>query len=300
MQIALPDGTLLRGDFVLRAVQRFDLTPIPSTLELMLRADSTVGERFAPGAALLAGSSRDRYEVIKVRRAVSETIQGQGGQAEVLELTAVLQAVVALAWPLARSVVKEGKSLGEVYRSCGAAARVSSDIPVGRFSCFAGHFPTVGIAQALQEEAAAAVWRPNQTLAFVRIADLFAGRPVEVLAADNTRRVESPFLERHEVPWALSMGPDGLEVMGRRDQSQARGMVFLPRTTARVLDNMTRCLMVRRTLTGTFAGHMRAGDGVDIAGVRHIIVTAAHTWDTGASGGAVDQSTRLWLAELQR
>lgn len=300
MQVALPDGSPLRGDFVLRAVQRFDLTPIPSTLELVLRADGTLGDRFVPGAMLLAGSTRDRYEVVKVRRAVSGMVQGQGGQVDVLEVTAVLQAVAALAWPLARAVIKEGRTLGEVYRSCGAAARVSSDIPIARFSCFAGQFPTVGIAQALQEEAAAPVWRSNQTLAFVRLADLFAGRPVEVMAADSTRRVDSPFLERHEVPWGLSIGPDGREVMGRRDAEQARGFVFLPRTAARVLDNVTRCLAVRRTTTGTFAGHIRAGDGIDIAGVRHIVVTAAHTWDTGASGAAADQSTRLWLAELLR
>lgn len=298
MQIALADGTPLRGDFVLRAVQRFDLTPVPSTLELMVRSDDTLARRIADGSTLVAGSSDDRYTVLKVRRAATPWVQGGGGAAEVLEVTAVLEGFAALTWPLDRAVIKEGRSLGEVYRSCGARVRVSSDIPVARFTAFAGQFPTVSIAQVLQEEAAAPVWRSNGTLAITRLADLFEGRAVDTVARDSTRAVESTFLERQEIPWALSTAADGSALLGRRDV--ARGFVFLPRTSPRVLDNMSKCLVVRRISEGMLTGHLRAGNGVDIEGVRHVIVTAAHSWDAGADSGEPDQRTRLWLAELQR
>lgn len=303
MQIAFEDKTLLRGDFVLRAVQRFDLTPIPSTLELTIRADDSLGGRVADGSVILAGSALDRYRIVKVRRATTEWIQGQGGVADVLECTAILDGFTALAWPLQRAVIKEGKSLGEIYRSCGATARVVADIPTGRFTCFAGQYATLGIAQLLQEEAAAAVWKlalgqVGSALSIVRLADLFTGRPVESIQRDTTRAVESSFLERQEIPWAMSTDVDGNAVLGRRDL--ARGAIYLPRTAPRVLDNMTRCLVVRRTLTGTYAGQLRAGDGLDIAGVRHVIATVAHTWAAGTDGGPADQSSRMWLAQLSR
>lgn len=296
MLVALEDGTALRGDFILRAVQRFDLTPIPSTLEVTLRADDTLGSRVSEGSLLVAGSSSDRYRVLKIQRAPSEWVQGGSRPADVLEVSAVLDGFSALAWPLARAVVKEGKSLSEVYRSCGAAARIAADIPAGRFTCFAGQFPTGAIAQLLQEEAAAPVWSAKGALSFARLTDLFTGAPVDRMAADNTRIVQSAFLERHQIPWAMSTDPAGAAVLGRRDL--ARPFVYLPRTPARVLNNMTRCLAVRRTMVGGFAGHIRAGDGIDVAGTRHVVVTAAHSWESGAGGGSSNQVTRLWLGQL--
>ena len=298
MQVALEDGTLLRGDFVLRAVQRFDLTPIPSTLELILRVDDSLGDRVADGSVILAGTSQDRYRVVKMRRATSEWVQGQDKAAEVLEVTAILDGLTALALPLPRAVVKEQRSMGEVYRSCGAAVRVTVDVPTWRFTAYAGQFPTYGIAQLMQEEALAPVWNPNKSLSFLRLPDLFAGLPVESIAADTTRAVESPFLERHEIPTALATMPDGSVALGRRDLP--RRVVHVPRAPARVLENMTRSLLVRRTVTGGFAGHIRAGDGFDVAGVRHVVTTAAHLWQNGSDGGSVNQSSQLWLAILQR
>lgn len=302
MRVGLEDGTTLRGDFVLRAVQRFDLTPIPSTLELTLRADDTLGGRVADGSVLIAGSTNDRYRVVKLRRAPSDQLQGkQDKPVDVIEVTALLDGFVALARPLQRAVVKESKSLGEVFRSCGATARVAEDIPAGRFVCMAGMFPTPGIAQLLQEEAAAAVWRSTGRLSFIRLPDLFTQTPVEKMQADTARAVQSTFLEQHQIPWAMSTSADGSALLGNRET--ARGFVYLPRTSQRVLNNMTRCLVVRRATSAGFAGHIRAGDVVELAGSKHVVVTAAHRIENGAdrgTGGGGEQTTSLWLAQLQR
>lgn len=298
MLLALEDGTALRGDFVLRLVQRFDLTPIPSTIEATLRLDATAGDRIKVGAVLLAGTSRDRYRVVKLRRAPSQWMQGPSGQADAAEVTAILDGFAPLAWPAARAVVKDSATIGEILRSCGAAARISADVPAGRFACFVGQFPTVAIAQLLQEEAAALAWRVDGTLAIRRLADLFAGQPVEAVTADKAQAVESDFLERHEIPWALSTAAGGDVVLGRRDP--ARGWVYLPRTSPRVLDNMSRCLVVRKTVSSGFSPQIRAGDGFDVGGVRHVVTTAAHAWNGGGDGADNSQTTRLWLAQLQR
>lgn len=297
MLIALDDGTAIRGDLVLRAVQRFDLTPIPSTLEATIRADDTLTTSLVYGAILIAGLFSDRYRIIKVRRAILDYTQQREGLTTVMEITAVLEAFAPLAFPLARAVVKEGKSFGEVYRSCRATALVSDDIPVPRFSCLAGRFPTVQIARVLQEEAAAVVWTAAGKVAFKRLSDLFTAEPVERLAADQTQVVESDFLEQHAIPWALSTDAAGGIVKGNTEDP--REFVYLPRTSARVLANMTRCMVVRRTLTRGYSGTTRAGDGIDVAGVRHVVVTAAHSWANGGDSQAPEQVSRLWLAQMQ-
>jgi hypothetical protein len=296
MILAFEDQSVIRGDFVLRAVQRFDLTPIPSTLEVTLRADSTVSARVGYGAVLIAGSSQDRYSIVKRRKATSEWPRSEDGPAEVVEITAVLESLVKLCKPLSRAVIREGSSLADIYRACGAMARVSADVPVPLFACLAGDYPTPGIGQVLQEEGAVVVWKANRSLAFTRLADLFKGDPILNLAVDTSIQVDSPFLEGHEIPGAVSTAKDGSIIRGRSDE--VRGFVYLPRSSPRVLDNMTRCLVVRRILPGNFDGTIRAGDGVDIAGKRHVVVTAAHTWDTGSSGGGAEQTSRLWLGQL--
>lgn len=301
MQVALADGAAIGGEFVLRAVQRFDLTPIPSTLELMLRIDASdgqLGRQLSEGATLRAGLEGDRYRIIKRRRAASAWVQGPEGPIDALEVTAILESCAPLALRRERAVLKEGRTMGEVYRSCGATARVAADIAVARFSCFAGQLPTVSIAQALQEEGAVTVWRKGGELAFTRLPDLFSGRPVDALERDTTLSVESEYLEDVEVPAAFSVAPNGSVLLGRREAP--RSWVFLPRTSGRVLDNLTRCLVVRRTVTGSYGAHVRAGDGIDVGGVRHVVATAAHVWDAGSVGGALEQSTRLWLAQLKR
>ncbi len=298
MQIVFEGGQQLRGDFVVRAEQRFDLTPVPSTLVLIVRGDETAAGRFNPGALIQAGSTLDRYRIIKVRKAPTEQAQRPEGAADAREIIAVLDPFLAVSKPLPRAVFKEGASAGECLRACGYTGRVGADITLSRFGVVAGDFPTPAIAQAMQEEAAACVWRNTGRLDFVRLADLFQGRPVEATAADTTLAVESDFLEQHHIPWALSVDAAGAIVKGRSDPPRA--FVFLPHTGQRILNNMTQALVVRRTLPGTYAGHIRAGDGIDIAGTRHVVVTASHVWENGGDGRTPTQATRLWLAQLHR
>lgn len=297
MIIALDDGTPIRGDFVLSATQRFDCTPIPGTLELVIRSDAVALAQVRDGAVLLAGSSQDRYSIVKVMRSPGGLPQHHNQPVDVLQITAVLEAFRALALPLERAVIRYGASLGDVYRTAGATCRIDGDIPVPVFACHAGDFATPHIARVLQEEAATAFWTKRGALRIVRYADAMKEDPAAEIPDGWTQRTDSAFLERHEIPRAYSVAPDGSIVEGRI--GAARGAVFLPRTDARVLDNMTRALVIRRTADGGFAGQLRAGQTVDVAGVRHLIVTAAHQSNNGG-GGSTTQTSRLWLATVHR
>jgi hypothetical protein len=298
VRILLADKTPVRGDFVLRAVQRFDLTPVPSSLSAVFRADDSIASRFAPGASLYAGAGGEEYEIVKSQRAVSPLIQGDTATGvPVFEVIAFPKSVAALMRPQPRAVVKERKRLGEVYRACGATVRVEQDIEIVLFACFVGDYATLNIARLLQEEAAAPVWRPGGALSFVRLPDLFTQPPVDKLAADSTQVVASPTIESLEIPNAYSVAPDGGIVAGNRQTT--RLSYYLPRMNARVLNNLSRVLVTRRKLAaGVFAGHIRAGDRLDVAGIPHVVITASHAWDSGAASDGANQTTSLWLGQL--
>jgi hypothetical protein len=294
--LALEDGTPLRGDFVLGSIQRFDLTPIPGTLELRYRADSRVTGQLQPGSIVRAGSSKERYRIVRQDMATASAPQHGGESVEVVEAVAIPESFAGMALPLARAVVKYGKTLGEIYRACGATARVLADIPVASFGCYIGAYPSPAIAAALQQEGAAVVWSDGRGVSFKRLAELFSAEPVDRITDDSASLVRSPFLERHEIPWGFTVGSDGGAIFGRRDGA-GRQPAYLPRATERQVVNLSSCLVVRRRVIGAYAGHIRAGDVVEVGGVKHVVVTAAHAATSGADGGASNQTTSLWLAQ---
>jgi hypothetical protein len=298
VKLALEDGTPLPGGFVLRAVQRFDLSPIPSTLELTLRTDAASIETIRDGGVVLAGSSLDRYRIVKIARAASTWVQSEAGPAMVLEATAMLDGLRPLALPQSRAVVQSSSSFAQVYRACGAAAAIGADVPAWRFVCLAGQFATAGIAQLMREEGAVPVWRGERRLDFVRLPDLFAQSPVDAVEDDPTRYVGSGFLEQHELVRGMATTVDGGVIVGRADPP--REVLVLPRAPARVLDNLGRCLILRRDLTSAFNGGIRAGDRIDVGSLPHVVLTAAHVWGAGAGGEPISQVTRLWLGQLLR
>lgn len=298
MKLALEDGTPLGGEFVLRAVQRFDLTPVPSTLELVLRIDSSAGDLFRDGTVVLAGTSLDRYRIIKLGKATSEWAQSQFDPATVLEATALLEGVAPLALPQRRAVVLPRASFAQVYRGCGATAPVGADVPAWRFVCLAGQFPTAGIAQLMREEGAVPVWHTDKRLDFVRLQDLFKRDPLDSIEEDPASSVLSGFLEQHEMVRGIATAPDGGVMVGRSDPP--REVLLLPGAPARVLDNLARCLVLRRVMSTGFNGSIRAGDRIDVAGQAHVVLTVAHVWDIGAGGTPAEQVSRLWLAQLLR
>jgi hypothetical protein len=294
--VALDDGRALSGDQVLKVEQRFDLTAVPSTLELTVAAGNALSGRVVEGATLLAGSGPDKYVVLKVKKAFTPNAQSAGSPREVVQVIATLDAFTGLARPLPRCVVKEGRSLGEVYRSCGARARIGADIPTVKFTCFAGDFPTLGIAQLLQEEGAAPVWRDGG-LSFYRYIDLFSQKPKYSVSEDMTRVLQSAFLEGHEVPRAISTDTAGAVNVGPGNLQ--RPVMYLPRMPARVLANFSRYIAVRRELSMGFEGGIRAGDVINVGEKPFVVVTVAHLWETGSGGEASSQITRMWLGELQ-
>jgi hypothetical protein len=299
VEITLSNGDLIRGDMIVSAVLRTDLVPVPVTLECTVRYTKELEPLLKEGSIVQAGFGAPELRIVWSSPDRGTLGKEQGGRAlGSITFVALLDACADIAFRRSKAIIKENASLGAIYRACGARVVIDSDFPVERFSCFAGGVPSYHIAVALQEQAGALVWKSEaKKLKFVRMPDLFTGDPVVTMAGDDTEQIKSGFMERHEVPWFYSTGPDGAVVHGNRQKTRAAQ--FTPLKSTATLNNMTRALVHSRTMAGRLDMQLNAGDLIDVAGVRQVVVTAAHAIENGTDGSGVETYSRFWLATLE-
>lgn len=297
MLLAFEDGTALRGDMLVRQVQRFDLAPVPSTLDATIRVDASTQGLLAEGNKLRAGTDMDLYRIIKATHLPPAAQAQDGRPIQLCQVIAVLDGTQALMWAQQKAVVKHGAGMAECYRACGATVRMGSDVPIQRMFVPKGHFATYALAELMAEEFAAPVWQAS-SLHFKRVPDLMAQKPVLALEVDAGRAVESSWLEQFESVSAYSCDADG-KVIRAPGATDARPAAFMPRQPLRVLTNWGRWLAVRRSLDAQWSGQLRAGHVIAMAGEAHIVVTAAHMYENNAAGGGSNQQTRLWLGQIK-
>lgn len=298
MNIYLSDGgrDQIPGDLILQWRARSDLAPVPRTVEFTVNSKDGVAERLAVGNSIWTGYELLEYEIVKAKQEKIGGLVQDKDQIGGISVTALLKSCAPITYLRERAVVLERIKLGEVYRSCGATTAISDDFQLDRFSCLKGQVPSFMIAQALQEESAALVFRDGR-LSVRRISDLLAQKPIDGIGqTDSTDASDSEFLERHNVPSFFSTNDDGATVMG--DMSVARGVRFLPRTSERSLRNATRVLVVRRTVDADLAQQVQAGDVLDLNGIKMVVVTAVHTME--AKDGITETGSRFWMGGAAR
>lgn len=291
------DMTPIPGDKVKRAVLRSDLTPIPETLEIELRLDDTNRELLKEGLDIHVGAER-AYRIVLAelsRRNAEQSLR----LLESMYLTCVLRDVQALTFVRERAVYLEDTSLTEIYRACGAslAQPIKNDIRVPIYHCMIGDTPTFGIAKLFQEHGGVLRVNSDGEMEFMRLETIFEQDPVLRVPANVTEEIESGFLERHEIPWFLSIDEDNEFVLG--DNSKARHARYQHHAEEDVLRNMTRVLVQATRVRVDLAMSVCAGDAAEVIGVdTYAILTAAHTITTGTAGDKIEQYTRAWLGAL--
>lgn len=279
------------GDLIVRWVARSDLTPVPRTVEITLQAKDGMEERVQVGKSIWTGRELLEYEVVKAKTEMIGGVVQDKDQIGGIAVTALLKSCVGITYVRERAVVLERATLGQAYRACGATIPFAEDFQLERFTCLRGQVPSFQVTQALQEEGAALVLRDDR-LSAKRLSDLLAQEPVDRIGQTNsTDGGESEYLERHNIPSFYSTDDSGAVVMG--DFDAARGVRFLPRTSARALRNATRVLVVRRVVDSDLAEQIIAGDALEIDGQRLVVVTAAHQMQ--AKDGITETSSRFWV-----
>lgn len=287
---------MLPGDMVIRWVLRSDLAPVPRSVEMTIYVKNGIEDRLRVGSRFWTGRELLEYEVVKVERNQgSGVIQGKD-QLAAFTVTALLASCVRVSFRRDRPIIRERASLGDIYRACGATAAIGDDFQVARFSCFTGQVPSFYIAQALQEEGAVLVFRDNRVYT-KRLSDLFTQEPVDQIAqADSSDRIESEYLERHEIPNFYSVDDSGNFVFG--DFARTRAIRFLPMTDDRSLINCSRVLVTRRIVDSHMAQQIAAGDILQVNNERLVVITAAHVME--ANNGLSETSSKFWLGSISK
>lgn len=295
MNVYLSDGgDQVPGDVIQRWVLRTDLTPIPRTVEITVKVTGDIQEKMKVGAFLWTGRENLKYEIVKVDRAdPAGVVQGKE-QLQAMTITAFLASCAQIGYRRATAVIAVDKTLGEIYRSCGASAKIGDDFSVARFSCLKGQVPSFALAVALQEQSAALVLREKQ-ISVKRLTDLFSQAPIDSVGqADTSAQISSEFLERHEVPMYFSTNSQGVAVMGA-DQD-ARTAIYWPRTDELTLRNMSRVLVLRKVVPAAMCQEVIAGDVMNIDGEKLVVMTSAHCFEQ--RDGTTDSKSRIWLGAM--
>lgn len=288
-------GAALRGDLIRRVVLRSDLTPIPATAEVDVRTSTESDRALRQGEVIEVGAKRIPMRIVKTERVQGGgAIQG-GREVSYIRATALLDSCAPVAQRLQRAIIREGASLGELYRACGASVTIASDFTVPSWACYAGMTPSFEIAKALQEEAGALLYADGR-VQFRRLRELVTQKPQQYLDGNQTAVVESDFLERHAVPYAFSTGPSGGFILGRREA--ARGVLYRPRADERIVRNLATALVIRRTYRNVLATDIGAGERFDVDGAPMVVVTAAHVFEALGSGVEPEQYSKFWLGEM--
>jgi len=294
MQIVTANGTQIRGDLIKQAALRYDLAPVPSTFEAIIRVDDDLSRQLADGS--LVNVNGDDYQIIKPEKGSGRESQGNNST-DTIQITALLNACAPIAFVRRNAIIKENVLLTEIYRAAGAAIRpVVGDFRTDRFTCMVGQTPSFPIANLLQEEGGVVRWKKS-ALSFFRVSDLFNQTPALILPDNATENIKSGFLERHEIPWFYSTAPDGSLVYG--NQTKARTAVFVPRKNRQQLFNLSRCLVQRKISKIEFNEGLFAGDLIAYQGAASlVIVTAAHVFQSNTDGSGGNQYTKLWLSAM--
>lgn len=283
----------LRGDLLKRVVLRTDLTPVPSTVELQFRRSAET-EALAKDTVIRVGQDKTQYTLVKVQEPQDGAPVQGSRQTGYVRAIGLLTSCVAIASPLQRAVIREGASLGEIYRACGAQVRIDSDFTVPQFSAFRGMTPSEEIAKALHEESGVLIYTSGR-IQFRRLAELRAAPAEITMTEDACEVVASGLLERQAVPFAISTSPSGAAVLGKIEAG--RTAVYRPRADQRVVNNLSTALVLRRKARSLLAMQHNAGMRVDIAGAPHVVITAAHVFERDETEGIAEHFTQFWLGE---
>ncbi len=279
------------GDLMYHWVLRSDLAPIPRSVEFTVQLMDGLAEKLAVGARIWTGREVLEYQIVKSEGIeMSAVVQGKD-QVKGLKITALLASCVGISYVRERAVIRYGATLGEIYRACGTQVSIGGDFTVNRFVCLRGQTPSYGIARAMQDEAAALIFRDGR-LSFMRLNDMMKQKPADDIGqTDSTNHIDSEFIERHTIPSFYSLADDGSFVMG--DFDVVRDVAFIPYSDERTLRNASKVLVTRRIIPSDMAQQILAGDILKVGPDNFAVITAAHSMIR--KDGITESNTKFWV-----
>jgi len=284
MFVTLEDKTVIRGDLLKSVILRYDLSPIPSTVELEIRTDEKLTASLIEGKSVYVNG--DRFYIVKTLGINQKAVQGDTAITGV-RITALLFSCYQIGFIRKKAVIQYNTTLNSVYRACGAVvANVLNDCKIDRFSCLIGEVPTFAITKALQQNGGI-VQLKNNKIEFVRIDSLFKQKPVLHIPNTASEEVNSQFLTKHEVPLYISVDDNNSVITG----NNIGKVEYSPFKDTQTLNKMAKALIQVTPVKINLNPSLQAGDLVIMGNKELVIVTVAHVFEPRK------QYSRLWLSK---
>lgn len=281
---------------LLSVIVRYDLVPIPVSLEMTVRATDELRQQLSVNQKLLLNDGLS-LTIVKSELVHNNAIK-DGKRLGGLAIIAVLSGCEALLGVSAKAVIHQSVSFAEIYRSLGAMVKILDDIKVNQFVCLKGQMPTERIALALQKEAAVMSYDVNRrVMAVKRLQSLF--EPSADIPKYDRSQVQwfvNPCADVRQNVHYLSVDGNGTDILGQVDERKC--VDYIPRCDSRELNNLKRILMKRGVMLRSTDTKLMAGNLISIDDKSYVVLTSAFRFDTGALGGGSVMATKAWLADL--
>jgi hypothetical protein len=288
-------GRIIPMNHLASCTLRTDLTPVPANFEMtVFKPDEETMNELKDGKTLIVGSNSLRMEIVKVLTLNTQIIV-EDRRINAVSIIAVLAGCSSMIKPLGNAVIKDETNFAEAYRACGCKLKFSNDIPLLNFISAYGAIPTTEVANCLQRESAA-IHLDLSKLSVKRLRKFFDQDPVLTLDPGAVAWINNPLIERQEALSYASTAEDGAIIQG--NQSADTPIKYIANTDARCLKNMNEILITRGTATRPLNMDINAGDIFLINNVKHVVLTAAHVFKSGALGGGSVHASRYWLATM--
>ncbi|WP_151765797.1 hypothetical protein [Acinetobacter colistiniresistens] len=294
MRIVLESsGYVIPHNVLLFALWRYDLVPVPLTLEFKIQVNEETAS-LKEKDKILIGDDEIPLTIIKKLDRDPDLVQ-DGKFIKIASFIAFLSGCENLIEPSNKAALLSNTNFAEAYRACGVKVPFSSDIPLLNFHAFYGKTPSFEVSKRCCEEAAVILFK-DKKLHAKRLSDLKKQSPILEI---NGRQVEwenNPYMVQNTVKNYISVGEDGSTI--EESLKGAQKVSFYPGMDSRRLKNLRTVLIRKGCVMRQLSPTIVAGDVVNVDQVPFIILTAAHLYKTSQQGSIGGMTSRFWLAQV--
>lgn len=296
MRIVLPNSKTIGFDQLVSAILRTDCTPVPINLEFQVRMDDELIEQLKEKSVIHVTDDDIPLKIIYA--IVDDTaIVKDDKQLKIGSFIAILDGCENMIKPSTKPIYLQNTSIGAALKACGVRTPISEDVPLLKFFVPLGETPTFMIARALVEEAAIMFIDENGKIAIRRLSNVMQGEAKLKLNASSVKWINSETKVRTEVPTYLTVNKDGSTVEGEiKPGTKAQ---YVPLSDPRRLKNISTALVTKGITQRAFSPDIASGDVFEIADAKYVVLTGAHRFDTGSSGGPTVSASKFWIAQVE-
>lgn len=294
MRIALEKtGYVIPHNALMSALWRYDLIPVPLTLEFKIKVDENTAS-LQEKDIILMGEEEIPLTIVKKQSKDPDLVQ-DGKFIKIATYIAFLKGCENLIQPCEQAALLSETTFAEAYRACGVKVPFGSDIPLHNFHAFYGKTPSFEVSKRCCEEASVILFK-DKKLHAKRLSELKKQSPILDINGREVEWENNPYIEQNSVSNFISVGEDGSTIEESLKGSQKAN--FYPGMDSRRLKNLRTVLIRRGSVMRQLSPNMVAGDMVNVDKVPYIILTAAHLFDPGSGSSTGASTSRLWLAQV--